>query len=66
MTLNHETQIKLVYQDGETAYTTWGEFATVNADDPDELDAIKDQWEALGYAEGGGGAAPWFRIKAAS
>ena len=52
---------KLVFQypasDGEAA-TTWGEFKTVNSDDPDMLRDVEYQIAKNNYAEIGGGAMP--------
>ena len=57
--LDHDTPLTFEYPDsGNSAETTWGEFATVNADDPDMLADVAEQIAEHNYAEIGGGAAP--------
>lgn len=57
--LNDSTPLTFEYPDnGTSAETTWGEFCTVNHDDPDMLDDVKAQIAEHNYAEIGGGAAP--------
>ena len=41
-----------------TTETTWGEFKTVNRDDPDMLADVEHQIASDNYAEIGGGASP--------
>ena len=59
MTMDYKTKLTFEYPaSGGSAETTWGEFATVNRDDPDMLADVARQIGKSNYAEIGGGAAP--------